>query len=63
MRQKKQNRGAGTAPASRDPIGHRSHLPFTAAGWRWQLIASRYRLSSSMAREVERHFYGESRDD
>lgn len=63
MPQKKQNRGTGTAPASRDPNALRSQQPFTAAGWRWQLIASRYRLPSSMARQVDLHCYGEARND
>ena len=51
------------AGASRDPIGIRPRNPLTAPGWRWQHIASRYRLPSSMAREVYWQCYGETRDD
>lgn len=51
------------AGASRDQFGGRSQLPFIAPGWRWQLIASRYRLPSSMARQVDWHCFGEGGGD
>lgn len=63
MHHKKQNRGTGTAPVSRDPNALRSLQSLTSPGWRWQLIASRYRLPSSMARQVDLHCYGEAHHD
>ena len=57
-----QNPG-GRAGASRDLIGISSRKSLTAPGWRWQHIATRFRLSPAMAREVSRHCYGESQND
>lgn len=51
---------AGLRPGvSRDQLGGWSQLPITAPDWRWQLIACRYRLPSSMARETARLCFGE----
>lgn len=63
MERTRKNRGAGTAPVSHDPIGHRSRNSLTAPGWRWQLIATRYRLPPAMARQVELHCFGEAAND
>ena len=49
--------------ASRDQLVGCSHRSFTAPDWRWQLLADRYRLPSSMAREVAMQCFGERRDD
>lgn len=51
------------AGASRDLIGISSQKSLTAPGWRWQQIATRFRLSPEMAREVSRHCYGDAQND
>ena len=64
MINKKQSRGAGTAPASRDLLcpGSSQH-PFTASDWQAQTLASRFCLSPSMARDMARLCFGEERND
>ena len=49
--------------ASRNQLGGWLHPSNTQTDWRAQLLVSRFRLSSAMAREVSAHFYGEGRDD
>lgn len=59
-----QMQNPGLSPrASRDQLGGCSHQSFTALDWRWQLIADRYHLPSSMAREVAMQCFGEKSDD
>ena len=54
----------GLAPrASRDCFRRPSHLFHTALDWRAQLIASRYCLSLSIARQVSRLHFGEAAND
>ena len=61
---KPQMQNPGLEPrVSRDQLGGCSHHFPTALGWRWQLIASRYRLPSSTARQVELLCFGEGCDD
>lgn len=64
MRQKKQNRGAGTAPASRDLLclGW-SHPSLTASDWQAQTLSSRFCLSPWMARDMARLCFGEGCND
>ena len=49
--------------ASRDMLGGSSHLFLTAADWRTQLIATRFRLSPNIARQVSALHYGETTRD
>lgn len=63
MGQKKQNRGAGIAPASRNQLGGWLHLSVTASEWQAQMLASRFRLSPAMARDMARLCYGERAND
>jgi hypothetical protein len=54
----------GLAPrASRDLLGRLSHRSDTSLAWRTQLIASRFALPPSMAREVSRQLFGEASDE
>lgn len=64
MTNKKQSRGAGTAPASRDLlcVGW-SHRVSTASDSQAQMLASRFCLSPSMARDLARLCFGEARND
>ena len=53
---------AGVRPGvSRDQLGGWSQFPITVPDWRWQLIASRYQLPGSMARETAQLHFGEGR--
>ncbi len=49
--------------ASRDMLGGSSHPSPTAMDWRAQLIASRFRLSPIIARQVSAMHYGEAGND
>lgn len=51
------------AGVSRDPNALSSQQTLTPPGWRWQLIASRYRLPLSMAQQVDWHCFGEACND
>jgi len=63
MRQKKQNRGAGIAPASRNQLGGWLHTPLTASDRQAQLFAARFCLSRHTARLMAGHCYGEASND
>ena len=59
-----QMQNPGLAPrASRDCFGRPSLVSSTTFDWRPQLIASRYCLSLSMARQVSRLHFGEDAND
>ena len=61
MRQKKQTRGAGIAPASRNQLGGWLQLPSIASHLRAQTLAARFCLSPWMARDLARLCFGEGR--
>lgn len=63
MRQEKQNRGAGIAPASRNQLGGWLHQSLTASERQAQLLASRFRLSRSLASDVAKLCFGETAND
>jgi hypothetical protein len=58
MVHKRENRG-GQAPASCDLLGGASHPFPTPMEWRAQLLACRFCLPPSMAREVSSLLFGE----
>jgi hypothetical protein len=51
------------AGASRNQLGGWLHSSLTASDWRAQLIASRFCLSPSRARDVARLCFGEATND
>jgi hypothetical protein len=63
MQQKKQNRGAGIAPASRNQLGGWLHQSLTASERQTQLLTRRYCLSRSLAREMAKLCFGEAAND
>lgn len=63
MQQEKQNRGVGTAPASRNQLGGWLHKSLTASDRQTQLLTCRYCLSRSLAREMAKLCFGEAAND
>lgn len=63
MRRKKQNRGGGIAPASRNQLLGWLHPSLTASERQAQMFASHFRLSPSMARDMARLCFGEAVND
>ena len=63
MQQKKQNRGAGIAPASRNQLGGWLHKSLTVSERQTQLLARRFCLSRSLAREMAKLCFGEAAND
>lgn len=62
MHPEKQNPG-WLAGASRNQLGGWLQCSLTASGWRAQMLASRFCLSTWMARDMARLCFGEGRDD
>ena len=63
MGQKKQNRGAGIAPASRNQLGGWLQQSPTASDQQAQLLVTRFCLSRSLARDMAQLCFGEAAND
>ena len=57
-----QNPG-GQAGASRNQLGGWLQTSSTALGWQAQMLAARFHLSPSMARDIARLCFGEGSND
>ena len=60
---KEQNRGTGTAPASRNQLVGWLHNPLTSEEQQEQSLIARFRLSRPLARELAMHCFGEAAND
>lgn len=63
MQHKRQSRGAGTAPASRNQLRGWLQVSTTASEMQAQMLASRFYLSPSMAQDMARLCFGEAGND
>lgn len=63
MQQEKQNRGVGIAPASRNQLGRWLQPSLTASDRQTQLLARRFCLSRSLARDMAKLCFGEVAND